>query len=478
MTKSKAQKRAKSGRKGLAGSVPQMVKAIKNRILSSAIGGVPKRKRKRKGKGSLPRGGVFGMNSADGLQFQQATDGISRMMSLKNNSNPVQPFNVRWEKIVDITGTTSAFAILQQFFLNPGNTVLFPIFSKEAATYEQYRVNVMRFHFVTSALSASGTNVSNGRLLMATNFDPDQGNFTTKNQMENYTRAESFAPFTDHVIHDVLEVSRKRKGDDFAVKNFYVNGSANQLTPVTGQAKFYDFGNFQFAGNGNIDATSQLGELWVEYSFTMINPLQETPLGDAIVMAKYLTTPVTAASRFLSGVQQAGSNMSLILAANTITIPVAGEFFCSLHFSAATSYTDVNVVSVSAGGTLLSILASNGVADNVAQSGDGSGSVSLTTTFFVSCIVPNVVITYAGTPTIAGTTRADLTVVQVPSDVITALKTDELSRLANLESMVKKLTLSRRWSESDFDEKEPECPRASAKLSDSVVDLITSKLRK
>jgi len=97
--------------------------------------------------------------------------------------------------------------------------------------------------------------------------------------------------------------------------------------------------------------------------------------------------------------------------------------------------------------------------------------------FIVSCTAANVVLTWAGTPTIVGNAFLDLVVTQVPASIITLLS--EGSRLERLEKLIKQLTLSQGdWGNSDFDEKEPELPRASVKLSDSVVDLITSKLRK
>jgi len=395
------------------------------------------------------------------------TDGISHIMAIKNMSAMSQKFNIRYEKVTDITGTTSAFAILQQFYLNRGNTVLFPIFSKIAATYERYKVNVLKFHFATSALSASGSNVSNGRLLMATSFDVDAGTFTTKNQMENYGRAESFAPFTPLVTLDVLEEHRRRKGTDFSLNEYWVNGSANQLSPVTGIGKLYDIGNFQLAGNGNIDSTSQLGELWVEFAFEMIDTIQDTPLGDVVLAAKYTTVPVSTVSRFLTGVQQAGSNMSLVLAANTITLPFAGNFFVFLRFSAATSYTDTNAMTAGTNGTLLSILAVNGVVDTAtgATAGIGSGGITMVMGYFVSCTAPNVVLTYAGTPTIVGTTAADVFVCQVPSDIITFFKKgNELSRIDKLETLLGKMLKikddewDRDWQCRSYDMRKPEIP--------------------
>jgi hypothetical protein len=398
------------------------------------------------------------------MNMVTSSDGLNQSMTMTNNSSIEEQFKIRFEKVTDLIGTTSSFALLTngQYYLNPGNTVLFPIFSKIAVTYEQYRVNVLRFHYVTQSYTASGTNVGAGRIIMATDFDPDAANFVTKSQMENYEKSVAFEPYARHVVHDVLAAKSARK--DLPLKSYFVSGSANQLSPVTGQAKFYDLGNFQVAGSGTVDATSIIGELWVEYSFTMIRPIQEVPLGDAILAAHYIVTPVTASSRFLSGVQQVGSNMSLTLAANTITIPIAGNFFVTYNASAATSFTDANNLSVGAGGTLLTVLCSVGVADNYTGTGSaGSGGTLAIWNFVVSCTVPGVVITFPGTPTIVGATKADIWCMQIPSDIITVFaKQKECDRIDRLEKMMRNLVLTNEdWSCHSYDKLKPEIPMRS-----------------
>jgi hypothetical protein len=336
----------------------------------------------------------------------------------------------------------------------------------------------LRFHFTTREFTASGSAVAAGVFVAATNFDPDGGAFATLNQIQNYSKSASFAPYAKHVVHDVMEARAFR--DLAPVKNYYVSGSANQLTPVTGQAKFYDVGNFQVCGSENIDATTNLVDMWVEYSFTMIRPVEAVPQGDSILAAHYTTTPVTASSRFLSGSQQTGSNMSLTLAANTITLPFAGNFLVSCLFSAATSYTDANTCSAGTNGTLLTVFSALGVADtNNGQSGAGSGGTFMIWNFVISCTAPGVVVTFAGTPTIVGTTKADIWIAQVPSDIITMMnKLKDENRIDKLERMVKELSQCRIRCDSDFDDEKTELPRSTNKLSDSVVDLMISKLRK
>jgi len=401
----------------------RMPKAIrKRRAAASASGQAP-----RGASGNRPLGG-------SPLGMRVSSDGLNQSLTMTNNSRIEEKFQVRFEKVTDLVGTTSAFALLTngQYYINPGNSVLFPIFSKIATTYEQYRVNRLRFHYVTQCYTASGTNVGAGRVMMATNFDPDAGSFTTKTQMENYEKCVAFEPYARHVVHDVMEAHRSRMVNT-SVNNYYVSGSANVLTPVTGQAKFYDLGNFQVGGAGMVDATSIIGELWVEYSFTMIRPVQESPIGDSIAAAHYTTVPVTATSRFGTGAQQTGSNLNLTLGANTITLPFAGNFLVVFRASAATSYTDANSISAGTGGSLLAIW-NGGASQGISFIGSGTTAAVLATV--VACTAPGVVLTVAGTPTIVGAVLGDLWVCQVPSDIVTLLsplerlkrRVDELAR--------------------------------------------------
>jgi len=334
MTKSKAQKaRARARRGALGGKLrrPPPRQKLKGRNATAMVPykAQPQRPPKRKNN----RGGTLGNIP----RMMNTTDGLNTSVVMQNNSRIEDRFAVRFEKIADVAGSTTAFAIIKQLYINPGNVVLHPVFAQTAATYEQYRINVMKFHYVTRSYTASGSNVAAGRLIMATNFDVDDSAFTTTDQMENYEKSIAFEPYSKHVIHDVLQARRSRSGgQDLPLKNYFVYPSANAETPVTGNGKFYDVGNFQFAASGTVDSTSLIGELWVEYSYTMIRPKQNTPLGNNLLAAHIVESPVTtsavAGSAFLGttgGVLRAGSNIPSVVGKSTFTLPVAGEFLLS-----------------------------------------------------------------------------------------------------------------------------------------------------
>jgi len=449
------------------------------------------------------------------------SDGINKSMVMQNSSTIEDTFQIRMEKVVDIIGSTSAFSLIQSYYLNPGNTVLFPIFSQIAATYEQYRINRLRFHFVTQAYTASGSAVGSGRLIMTTSFDPDDANFTTKNQMENYEGSDPFPPFTPHVIHDVIEKRKKRKiggTSDLPLNNYFVYSSANSETPVTGAGKFYDPGNFQFAACATVDGTSTLGELYVEYGFTMIRPKQQVPLGQNIIAAKYAFTPVSTTSHFGTPVQRSQSTLALTFTANAFTIPVNGTFLCLFVGYGATSWTDASTISAGTGGSLLQVWN----ADTVTGFGAGSGGTTWAAGQWVNVTGGSCVVTYSASPTIVGAATADMVVVQVPSGIVTlAMKEQKTEdRVAILENQLRKLLADKNGWDTEESKDDWHCrntntetwgpakatssgvvkvdepidlcgkcfknwsnctcgkSKLDTKLSDSVVDLITSKLRK
>jgi len=83
------------------------------------------------------------------------------------------------------------------------------------------------------------------------------------------------------IEHDILAHHKKRFGgagrgnsNDLSLNNYFVNYSSNTIAPGSTPAKFYDMGNFQAVIDGC--QAGKIGELWIEYRFTMIRRLQFT----------------------------------------------------------------------------------------------------------------------------------------------------------------------------------------------------------
>jgi len=339
---------------------------------------------------------------------------------------------------------------------------MFPIFSKIAAVYEQYRVNHLRLIWRTREYTASGSNVGAGLVLMATNYDPDDAAFATDTEMQNYWHCTSGAPYTKVMVHDVLSGHRKNSKNsgakDATLNNYYVSISANAETPVTGAGKFYDIGLFQLATSGNVSSTDIIGELWVEYGFTMIHPKQApgAPTGGAVHMSSIAST---TADNFIGMVTQTGNTLVGVTAAsNVITFPsgVGGNYFISVAVTGATSADGaLNVASTT--GTLLTLFCGNGNRD----AGTRQRSLASTTGFFTynetALTVPGGGCSITYTPsTIVGNGTTEIWIFAMPPTILTLSEEvkcseyDEMkSRLERLESLLSNPSLSRVLHDSD-----------------------------
>lgn len=327
----------------------------------------------------------------------KATDGLSIMRTIHNGSTIEDTFAIRREKVANIIGTTSTdLSIIQALYLNPGNSVLFPIFSQIAATYEQWRANVLYFSYETEAYAASGTNVSAGKVILATNYDPADPQFSTDSQMENYVNSDRGAPFTE-IIHDVLGGDHALKDDP--LKCYFVNPSANLIAPANDSTnnKFYDMGLFQLGCQGNASSSAEIGELYVTYSFTMIRPKQGVTIGQNVLTAhlRESTNATATATNPLGSsgpVLQSNSNLPVTGTTNSFILPYKGRYLVDLLWRTASanisatptmslgsSLTAVNAFadgnqSIIAMSSSTSVVASSSQVIDVASNGTGAGN--------------------------------------------------------------------------------------------------------
>jgi hypothetical protein len=479
MSKLINQKTRRAGQRTNKQSKPSIRKAIRDdRAAIRALQGAGPSRRKRgvrniqpkcvglKGRRQAGRGGVnSAYNSARyGAGMRTVTDGISIMKTIHNGSVIEDTFSIRREKISNIVGSTgSTLSLKSQLYLNPGNTVLFPIFSQIAATYEQYRVNTLVFSYETEAYAASGSAVSAGKVILATNFDPADANFSTDTQMENYYNSDRGAPYCE-IVHDVLMGDHALK--DEPLKDYFVNSSANLIAPTSDSTanKFYDLGNFQLGTQGTVDATSEIGELYVTYSFTMIRPKQQTPLGQNFLSSHYVGSIQTTANAFVGTTQRAGSNINMTVAASVITFNSLGRY--SVTYLANATSTTTGTTVASAGAAFVAIL---NVGNPTVVAGNATSLYSQT--YYVDVTAVGGLVTMANT-VVNGTTW-DLVVSQVPSGLLLSksekVDNDLVARLNRLELLLQHSNRLPHNIDSDFDDEEK---ISSHHLSQSTLDVI------
>lgn len=448
----------------------------------------PRRRRQRNRNVINTPGPVRGLN-------YMATDGINSSRVVTNRSTIEDTFQVRREKIGNISGT-AAFTVAQSLYINPGNSVLFPIFSQIAATYEEYRINKLEFTFETDAYTATNGTASAGKVILATNFDPDDAQFSSDTQMENYVGSVKGPPYAPIIAHNVLMAGRGRQvggRGDFSLNNYFVYPSANSLGPGTDNAKFYDAGLFQLATSGNA-VTTEIGELYVTYSFTMIRPKQPE-VGGAFATAIHISNSANDATQaatmgltpFSSAVVRSGSTLSI---ADMSTIGNYTSSTIGLSDSLTTQFNLPNVdatwlicVLWYSATSIAAVPSTNGGGGSAALSVWANDTSASTFRFFLAagtsagcCAVfqstrDNTPGTGTNVVSLGGLTgmtdgNYDLYVVKLPTNLITLpkIKDDMLeNRVDYLERMIKSMcSSSSKGYVSDF---EPDSPSS---LSSSV----------
>lgn len=178
---------------------------------------------------------------------------------------------------------------IDNFVLNPGDTVTFPKLSKLAQFYQQYIMNGCIFYYKsTSGISTNSADTAIGQIHMAMNYDSGEPLYTSKQDLVGSQYANSGLPAQD-IVHGVecaaftngSEVKRIRHGD---------SGDAKADPLATDQGRFY------IAVEGTNAAATRLGELWVTYDVSLIKSRDSK--GGEVAAARGKIDNATAAALF------------------------------------------------------------------------------------------------------------------------------------------------------------------------------------
>lgn len=170
-----------------------------------------------------------------------------------------------------VTGSVAGVFTLNSYTINPGLPECFPWLSQVATSFQQYKLRGMLFEFKsTSADALNSTNTALGTVIMATQYDSTEPDFTTKAAMENHEYSSS-ARQSSSMLHPI-ECARSEN----VLSELYVrNGSETG----TSDPRFMDFGKFQIATVGQQGSSVNIGELWVSYEIELLKPCLQNPGG-------------------------------------------------------------------------------------------------------------------------------------------------------------------------------------------------------
>lgn len=167
------------------------------------------------------------------------------------------------EFIMDVD--TSTLAQIDEFGLNPQNSVLFPWLSSIAGNFEQWIPHGIVFEFVsTSGNAVSSTNASLGSISMATYYLAQSYPFQSKKQLLNHFFAVSSRP-SANMMHAIECAPEDRQTH---IYNTFANGNP---AITEGDDRLYYLGTTTLWRQG-AQSTYTAGELWITYDISLLKP--------------------------------------------------------------------------------------------------------------------------------------------------------------------------------------------------------------
>lgn len=200
------------------------------------------------------------------------------------------------EYIGDITSSATAGAFkLDSFNINPGLPDSFPWLSQFASAFSQYQFKGLVYQFRSMSGNAlTSTDTALGTVMLATQYNTNLDDYTSKLQMQNSDMAQSVKP-SESILHEIECAKSQTPVDQLYIRNGPVTEGDDE--------RLYDLGRFQIATEGLQGTSVKIGELWATYEIEMYKPrLEPNPGAGATAWFhygnNYLISTVDAANPF------------------------------------------------------------------------------------------------------------------------------------------------------------------------------------
>lgn len=298
------------------------------------------------------------------------------------------------EYVADVNGSV-AFATTAYAF-NPGQSVTFPRFNKEAILFEKWTC-ISAEPYYKPQVSAFATNGQAGKVLLSFDYDPSDAPPATKQQVEDSD------PHSDCMPYEYCTLVL-----DPRLLNGNRNGKFVRPGGLPGSASIHDFdgGTLFVSTIGNTNATN-IGELRIKSSWILEKPILENTI---VAPTNFHVSRFesTAAEAMVSGV-----NLTLKLATTTAngliiafvagvgTLPVGNYVVTgNVSFLDTTNTTTATLMNILVNGVALPYQPTSGFA------GATNGQSNSSATWFISS---------------TGSTTIALTATQTGGGTLTAL---------------------------------------------------------
>jgi len=173
-----------------------------------------------------------------------------------------------------ITSKTAGDFAIASYTLNPNEPQTWEWLAQIACNYEEWVPEGILFYFKsTSGDALDSVNTALGTVIMATNYNPYNADFTSKAEMESYEFCTNGPPSCD-LIH-MVECDPHAG----AISTYFMSSLNSSANAGIMDARFSQLGKFFIATTGFQGTSVNIGELWVTYQVTLLKPKLYESLG-------------------------------------------------------------------------------------------------------------------------------------------------------------------------------------------------------
>lgn len=257
--------------------------------------------------------------------YRQAAGSTIRTKSVPQVQNTGIGVIVRHREFIADVPSAINFASLT-LPLNPGLQTTFPWLSKVAQCFEEWlpRGIVVQYQ-TTSSDTLIAANPALGSVVIATQYNSANPDFTNKSQMENYDKSVSCKP-SRSMMHQVETARRQTVMDEMYIRT----GPAPAGTDI----RMYDLGKTQIASVGSQTDGSAIGEVWISYEIELRKP--KIPTDPIVAAAHFILNPTV-----LTGETCAAPFGSTSVAPN-ITSPTSGSTMPNARLTGAAAFGTIS----------------------------------------------------------------------------------------------------------------------------------------
>jgi len=233
---------------------------------------------------------------------------------------------IRHKEFLGEVLSSTSYRVQQSFPLNPGNSTTFPWLSNIAASFQEYRIRGLVFHYIPSSGSAvASANAALGTVMLQTSYRSNDTPPGTKVELLNEFWSNEVVP-CDSMAHPV---ECDPKENPFNVQ-YIRTGSV----PSGDSVLMYDLGQTHLAVSGCQTVNGRLGDLWVSYDIELKKPLLYSNVTSRVDSSTGIVTSGATASAIFgpTAITLAGPTPVTVLN-NTITFPkgMIGTFFIMIQ---------------------------------------------------------------------------------------------------------------------------------------------------